>query len=220
MRIGGPLGCIFFLPTMKVNAMKKLLLAAVLGAALAPQAFAQGRNFEGFSVGVNANSSSVSTEATGTGVSGKFGDGSENFTLQAAYGVSMGGNGVFGLGGTYTLADFNAGNIASGGATVSLKGKDMYSLYVEPGFLVNPSTLVFAKAAYISMKGETSASGVTGGSENFDGLGYGAGVRMSFGKTAYWQFELTQSDYNAKSISGLNLKPSAFNRTIGIGFRF
>ena len=200
--------------------MKKILLAAVLGAALAPQAFAQGRNFEGFSVGVNASSSSVSTEATGTGVSGKFGDGSENFTLQAAYGVSMGGNGVLGLGGTYTLADFNAGNITSGATTTSLKGKDMYSLYVEPGFLVNPSTLVFAKAAYISMKGETSGSGVTGGSENFDGLGYGAGVRMSFGKTAFWQFELTQSDYNAKSISGLNLKPSSFNRTIGIGFRF
>ena len=200
--------------------MKKLFLAAVIGAALVPQAFAQGRNFEGFSVGINGSSSSVSTEATGTGVSGKFGDSSENFSLQAAYGVSMGGNGVLGVGGTYTLADFNAGNIASGSANVSLKGKDMYSLYVEPGFLVSPSTLIFAKAAYISMKGETSGSGVPAGSENFDGLGYGAGVRMSFGKTAFWQFELTQSDYNAKNISALSLKPSAFNRTIGIGFRF
>ena len=196
------------------------IIAAISGAALAPQAFAQGRNFEGFSVGINANSSSVSTEATGTGVSGKFGDGSENFTLQAAYGVSMGGNGVLGLGGTYTLADFNAGNISSGATAVTLKGKDMYSLYVEPGFLVSPSTLIFAKAAYLSMKGETSLVGGAGGSENFDGLGYGAGVRMSFGKTAFWQFELTQSDYNSKNVSALSLKPSSINRTIGVGFRF
>lgn len=201
--------------------MKKLfIVAAISGIALIPQAFAQSRNFEGFSVGLNATSSTVGTEATGTGVSGKFGDGSENFSLQAAYGVSMGGNGVLGLGGTYTLADFNAGKINTGSTTVSLKGKDMYSLYVEPGFLVNPSTLIFAKAAYISMKGETSGSGVTGGSENFDGLGYGAGVRMSFGKSAFWQFELTQSDYNSKNISALSLKPSAFHRTIGIGYRF
>ncbi len=201
--------------------MKKFfIIAAISSAALAPQAFAQGRNFEGFSVGINASSSSVSTEATGTGISGKFGDGSENFSLQAAYGVSMGGNGVLGLGGTYTLADFNAGNISSGATAVKLKGKDMYSLYVEPGFLVSPSTLIFAKAAYLSMKGETSLEGGTGGSENFDGLGYGAGIRMSFGKTAFWQFELTQSDYNSKNVSALSLKPSSFNRTIGVGFRF
>ncbi|MDH4479375.1 MAG: outer membrane beta-barrel protein [Rhodoferax sp.] len=201
--------------------MKAFLLAAVVSTAtLAPQAFAQGRNFEGFSVGANATSSSVGTDAKGLGVSDKFGDSSENFGLQAAYGFPMGSNGVLGLGGTYTLADFNAGNISSGSTAMKLKGKDMYSLYVEPGFLVNPSTLIFAKAAYISMKGETSIVGSTGGSENFDGLGYGAGVRMSFGKSAFWQFELTQSDYNAKTVSAINLKPSAFNRTIGVGFRF
>ena len=108
-----------------------------------------------------------------------------------------------------------AGSISGG----TFKGKDMYSLYVEPGFLVNGSTLVYAKAAYLSMKGEASDVGVTG-SENFDGLGYGAGVRVAFGKTFFWQFELTQSDYNAKSIYGLGFKPAVFNRTFGVGYRF
>lgn len=104
--------------------MKAFLLAAVVSTArLAPQAFAQGRNFEGFSVGANATSSSVGTDAKGLGVSDKFGDSSENFGLQAAYGFPMGSNGVLGLGGTYTLADFNAGNISSGSTAMKLKGQ-------------------------------------------------------------------------------------------------
>lgn len=197
--------------------MKKNLViaAALIGSTLSIQAFAQGKNFEGFSIGFNGTSASVSTEVTQTGVSNKYGDTSENFNLQAAYGVSMGGSGILGLGGTYNLADFNAGSISGG----NLKGKDMYSLYVEPGFLVNNSTLVYAKASYLSMKGQASLPS-TSGSENFDGLGYGAGVRLAFGKTAFWQIELTQSDYNSKSIDGIGFKPSAFNRTIGVGVRF
>ena len=197
--------------------MQKNLAAAIVlvGASLSLSALAQGRNFEGFSVALNGNSASVMTEVSQSGLSDKFGDTSQNFILQAAYGVSMGGSGVLGLGGTYTLADFNAGSVLGG----TFKGKDMYSLYVEPGFLVNSATMVYAKAAYLNMKGEASGTGVSG-SENFDGLGYGAGVRMAFGKTFFWQFELTQSDYNSKSIYGVGFKPAVFNRTIGVGYRF
>lgn len=197
--------------------MKKYIAITVFAAgfALSLQASAQGKNFEGFSIAVNGNSASVSTEASEGGLSEKFGDTSENFILQAAYGVSMGGNGILGLGGTYTLADFNAGSLRGG----SLKGKDMYSLYIEPGFMFNASTLVYAKASYLNMKGEVSFPGLSG-SENFDGLGYGAGVRVAFGKTAFWQIELTQSDYNSKSIDGVGFKPSALNRTVGVGYRF
>lgn len=197
--------------------MNKYIFIAIfsVGSALSLQASAQGKNFEGFSIVVNGNSASVSTEVSEAGVSEKFGDTSENFILQAAYGVSLGGSGVLGLGGTYTLADFNAGSLRGG----TVKGKDMYSLFVEPGFLFNTTTLVYAKASYLNMKGEILLPGLSG-SENFDGLGYGAGIRIAFGKTAFWQIELTQSDYNSKSVDGIGFKPSAFNRTIGVGYRF
>lgn len=198
---------------MKKNIAAVLFVTA--GATLGASVFAQSKSFEGFSVALNANSSSVTNELSAGGLSTKIGDTSENFTLQAAYSVPMGGSGVLGLGGTYALSDFNAGSLAGG----SFKGKDMYSLYVEPGVLVSNSTLVYAKAAYLNMKGEASGFGATA-SENLDGLGYGAGVRVAFGKAAFWQLEFTQSDYNSKSIYGVGFKPSSFNRTLGVGYRF
>jgi opacity protein-like surface antigen len=188
--------------------MKKNIVVAMLiaGSCISMSAFSQGKNFEGYSVALNASSSSSNTERNTAGLLENFGDSPQNFILQAAYGLPMGGSGVFGLGGTYTLADFNAGPI---------KGKDRYSLYLEPGLMANDSTLIYGKASYINMKGEVAA-----GSANFDGLGYGLGLRIAFGKTAFWQLEFTQSDYNSKNIAGITYKPTSFNRTLGIGYRF
>ncbi|MDH4481076.1 MAG: hypothetical protein QE279_00010 [Rhodoferax sp.] len=188
--------------------MKKSMLLAVLTVCTftGMSAFSQGKNFEEFSIALNANSSSTNTERNTSGLVENFGEDSQNFVLQAAYGLPMGGNGIFSYGGTYTLADFNVG---------ALKGRDRYSVYLEPGWMVDGTTLVYGKASYLNMKGESGT-----GSANFDGLGYGVGVRMAVGKTAFWQFELSQSDYNAKSISGVGYKPTSFNRTLGIGYRF
>ena len=188
--------------------MKKNIVVAALiaGSFVSISAFAQGKNFEGFSVALNANSASSNTERNTAGLIENFGDSPQNFILQAAYGVPMGSNGIFGMGGTYTLADFNAGPI---------KGKDRYSLYLEPGLMVDGSTLIYVKASYVNMKGEAAP-----GNANFDGLGYGAGLRMAFGKNTFWQLEFTQSDFNSKDIGGIGYKPTSFNRTLGIGYRF
>lgn len=188
--------------------MKKSRLLAVLmvGTVTSMSAFSQGENFEKFSIALSANSSSTNTERNTSGFVENFGDGSQNFILQAAYGLPMGGNGIFSYGGTYTPADFNVG---------ALKGKDRYSVYLEPGWMVDGTTLIYGKASYLNMNGESGTARA-----NFDGLGYGVGVRMAFGKTAFWQFELSQSDYSAQSISGVGYKPTSFNRTLGIGYRF
>ena len=128
---------------------KNIVVAALIaGSFVSISAFAQGKNFEGFSVAFNANSASSNTERNTAGLVENFGDSPQNFILQAAYGVSMGSSGIFGMGGTYTLADFNAGPI---------KGKDRYSLYLEPGLMVDGSTLIYVKSVLRQYEGRSSA---------------------------------------------------------------
>jgi outer membrane immunogenic protein len=199
--------------------MKKILTAAAIAALASTQALAQASNFTGFSAAANVNTSSANTEIRGGGVSGKTGDSSQNVTLQAAYGLAVGSNGVLGFGATYGLGDVKAGSFSAGGDRYDIKGKDMYSLYVEPGYAVSNSTLVYAKLAYLGMKGESSFNGATG-SDNFDGVGYGLGVRTLLDKNLFLQVEFKQSDYSEQTVNNVSYKPSGSTGTIGIGYRF
>lgn len=178
----------------------------------------QTKNFEGLSAALNYASSSTQTDLSLGPLSVNFGDLSEGANLQFGYGIPLGDNGVFGFGGTYTLNDFYAGSVPS--TSLRFVGKDMYSLYIEPGFKFNKSTLLYAKAAYLSVKGQLTEGGVDVGNQTINGLGYGAGLRMMFYKNQFLQFELTQSNYNSNTAYGISFKPSSLNRTVGIGFQF
>ena len=200
--------------------MKKILIATAVAATLAaPQVFAQANNFTGLSVGANVNLATTSTEFRGGGFSSKLGDTSQNASLQAAYGLALGNSGVLGFGGTYGLGDLKAGTVSGGGLSMDMKAKDMYSIYVEPGYAVNNSTLAYAKIAYLGMKGEASSGGATA-SESFNGVGYGAGIRTMLNKNLFLQVEFMQADYSEKTFSGVSYKPSASTGTIGIGYKF
>lgn len=193
--------------------MKKALIAAATVAALAsPQAFAQANNFTGFSVGLNANLVSASTEISGA--STKIGDTTQTASLEGAYGFAMGRSGALGVGLTYNLGDTKAGTISG----TDFKGKDMYSVYVAPGYVLNSDTWLYGKLAYQSMKGELS-SGI--GSATFDGYGYGAGARAMLSRNMYLQIEFMQAAYGEKTIgTTAKLKPSETHGSIGIGFKF
>lgn len=200
--------------------MKKILIATAVAAVLAaPQVFAQANNFTGFSVGANVNLATMSTELSEPGSSIKLGESSQNASLQAAYGLALGKSGVLGFGATVGLGDLKAGAIAGGGESVNLKAKNMYSIYIEPGYALTTSTLAYAKIAYLGMKGEASGGGATA-SENFNGVGYGAGIRTMLDKNLFLQVEFMQSNYSQKTVSGISLKPSASTGTIGIGYKF
>jgi outer membrane immunogenic protein len=196
--------------------MKKILIASAIVATLAaPQAFAQASNFSGFSLGLNANFVTSSTERTAGGATAKLGEGTQTASLQGAYGFDLGGSGALGLGLTYNLGDLKGGTTG----TSEFKGKDMYSVYIEPGYVLGSSTLLYGKLAYLGMKGEATTAGTTA-SENFDGVGYGAGARALLSRNLYLQIEFMQSDYNKKAISGTDYKPSGTTGAIGLGYRF
>lgn len=193
--------------------MKKALIATAAVAALAaPQAYAQASNFTGFSVGLNANLVSASTEISGASV--KIGDTTQTASLEGAYGFAMGRSGALGVGLTYNLGDMKAGTISG----TDFKGKDMYSVYVAPGYVLNNDTWLYGKLAYQAMKGELSG-GL--GSADFDGYGYGAGARAMLSRNMYLQIEFLQTAYGEKTIgTTAKFKPSATQGSVGIGFKF
>ena len=200
--------------------MKKVLIAAAIAATLmAPQAFAQANNFAGVSVGLNGNLATTATELSAPTGLVKFGESSQNASVQAAYGLVMGSIAVLNLGVTYNLGDLKGGLFTSAGNSFEMKGKDMYSFYIEPGVTLSNATLIYAKLAYLGVKGEITGSGITA-SENFDGVGYGAGIRAKLDRNLFLQVEFAQSNFNSKTIQGASLKPTASIGSIGIGYLF
>jgi opacity protein-like surface antigen len=200
--------------------MKKVLIATAIASTLfASHAFAQTSNFSGFSGALNLNVSSSSTELSGSGASFKLGENSQSVGLQVAYGFPTDSNFVFSVGGTYDLSDLTLAKLVSGSSNITIKGTNNYAIYLEPGYALSPSTLAYGKLAYLSMKAEVSGSG-TSGNQDFNGVGYGFGIRSMLTKNVFLQAEFMQSDYEKVSNSGLSIKPTATTGTVGIGYKF
>ncbi|MEB0133824.1 porin family protein [Actimicrobium sp. CCC2.4] len=199
--------------------MKKLLIAtAVAATCAAPQAFAQttqARNFEGFSAGINANYAKTRATARFGNQSGSSDDTSTNGSVQGAYGFALNDKFVMGVGATAGFGDLDAGSFNG----VSVKAKDMVSVYVEPGYKMTNSTLVYGKLSYQRMKGELSGAG-TSASDTFDGYGIGVGVRSMISNKFYVQAELSELDYGSESVRGIEIEPKQTVGTIGVGYKF
>lgn len=195
--------------------MKKLILsAAVASAFLAPQAFAQNKNFEGFSLGLSANFNSGKTEIPGespsessttAGIKGTYGWGFDksNFILSASV--------------AYDTGNIKMGTTSGGTSAV---GKGLTMVSVEPGFKASNDMLIYAKLGYATVKGELSAGGI--GSENYDGTNIGIGLRTMMNKNWSIDFEAQQINFKAKysSAAGYDIKPSATVFSIGANYHF
>jgi len=142
--------------------MKKLLIAsAIVAAFFAPQAFAQAKNFEGFSVtgalNVNNNKGEAVSAVDRT---------ESNLGVIAQYDLALGQSFVLGFGANLGLTDFNIASDA--------KLKNTVGVFVAPGFAVSNNTLVYGKIASVSAKVDFPSS-----SADISGLGYGIGDATS-----------------------------------------
>lgn len=181
-------------------------------------------SFEGFSAGLNVNFATASTKLSGAvgGAPISLGLGGQNSqfaSIQAAYGFAASNDMVISVGGTYSLGNVKAGSLTIGGANVNFKGKDIWTIYVEPGVKFGPSTLAYAKIAYSSMKGVYEEPGFSA-TEDLKGWGLGAGVRVMINKAVYWQTEFLQTKYDGTTARGISYKPDTTIGTIGLGMRF
>jgi len=193
--------------------MKKLFaLTAVVTALSSAQAFAQAKNFEGFSLGVDLESDSSSVDATGgTSTSGS----STGLGLQAQYTWPLSNNFLLGLGITANTGNRKAGTYANGNDAYS---KDRISFDLMPGIAVSDTVLIFAKASSISASA-TSSDGTS--TSSLQGLGYGLGFRALIDKNMFWQAGYDAVRFNDVTFSNgtvATFKGNIFS--LGFGYKF
>lgn len=188
-------------------------VAALCGALVAPQVFAQAGNFQGLSAGLGLNVADSTAEAVLPGLSNKGTDSDANFLLQLQYNIAVSEVLVLGFGGTANFGDLKAGSLTP---SQHVKIKDAYSLYVAPGYAFNNMWLGYGKLAYLSANTDT-----LGINTRFDGgYGVGFGVQALFGRNWFGQAEIMVNQYNDQSFLNESdrLKSNVFS--LSAGYRF
>jgi opacity protein-like surface antigen len=215
---------------------------ALLASVAATPALSQAKNFAGPSIAIGAGYNSLETPVKiveDTPSTLTFGGSKQNFNYLAdiSYGIEMNKDFVISLGATY---DFNKSEseILSGTdenddtATVKGKLKDHYSVYLQPTYLINSSTGIFAKASYNFAKASyTIALGADSLtiSDDVNGWGYGLGIKSFINNNLFIQAEgsLTKYDKTSKNLEGdsgtiydISSKPEVLSAIISIGYKF
>lgn len=204
--------------------MKKLLTAAaILGAFGASQAFAQVQSHTGFSLGANLALTSTNTEATVSGLNlNAAGQSSVGAAVQAAFSYAATDSVLLSVGATYSLADIDALSFSSSSGSGSLKLRNAYSVYVEPGYLVADKTIAFARLSYEAATMRAEASGSTALDKDIGGTGLGFGLRTLVSKNLYLQAEARRVVYNSARFAGdtTDFKTSMTVGSVGLGYKF
>ncbi len=205
--------------------MKKKLLAVCLAVATS-SVFAQASNFEGFSAGLSIGAVGVDTKVSSNDGYG-FNLGKSNVIpgIDLSYTQAIDSKMLVGVGVTYDLAKSKSGEI-TGDGTIGLEAKNHYSVYVQPQYLLNNTTAIFAKLGYHQMKGSISgdfASSFT--SEKYNGFGYGIGVKTFIDKNLFVQVEGQIVDFKQKSFDYgggevVSYKPKSSAGIVTLGYKF
>jgi opacity protein-like surface antigen len=226
---------------------------ALLATTAATPALSQSKNFAGPSIAIGGGYNSAKVNSTETVVdlgSGridilegdtatlKFGDNNFNALIDLSYGIPIDNNFVLSIGATYDLTDteveaFNSTDANGNTSSVKAKLKDHHSLYIQPTYLMNNNTGIFAKFGYHKAKGNLSFNDSTldpvSLSKNLDGWGYGIGAKTFINNNTYLQFEGSLVKYKSKSGDIINsdgdtfnesLKPEILSALISVGYKF
>ena len=200
--------------------MKKLLIAVTCAASTA--AFAQTQDFEGLSLGaaVELKSTTVKLSASGLEFSG-LGKQEAVGAISADYGIPFGGNSVLLIGGKYSLGDTVIGELKGSGDSVKLVEKNSVSVFIAPGVVVTPKTLVYGKLSYNRAQGHVSDSaGGSSDKETITGMGFGAGIRTEVSKNVFLNVEAGRINYSKKDLSGLSATTGTTYGSVGFSFKF
>jgi opacity protein-like surface antigen len=214
---------------------------AMLATTAATPALSQSKNFAGPSIaiggGYNSYNAKGNLEEVGAEVTSSIDAGKNNFVylVDLSYGFEADKNFIIGLGATYDFNKYEHTFISADDTVdeVSVKGKlkDHYSVYVQPTYLLNNSTGLFAKLSYNFAKNSvkiTENNDSITFSENLNGWGYGAGVKTLLNNNVYLQIEgsLVKYDKQSKTIVGdlddyvISSKPEVLTALISIGYKF
>ncbi len=201
---------------------------------LSSQAFAQAKNFEGFSVGLgvsnvharnnvsvfNSNTSDFSSDAIAPTL--EFG-----YTHALNEQFSLGVNVTYDLGNT-KLTSWGTDCGSSGcNSEAYIKSKNHYSVNIQPGYAIRKNVLVYGILGLhqirISQSFSDSFLNDSAYSKTFTGYGYGLGAQIAINKSLYVKAEVQQVNYqqkNSSNVDGDDLKPLTTLGIVGVGYRF
>lgn len=203
-------------------------LVAIAIAAASTGVLADG--FNGFYAGVGVGAVGADTKLNLGPFSATVGETTTVGVLDVGYSLPINST-KFGvaLGATYDLNETKSGELethglerrtARHGLKGELQGKDHYSVYVQPFYMLTQDSAVFAKIGYHSMKGELLLNGQSSESMNLNGVGVGLGARVFATKNIFIQAEAGWVDYGSKTKGEVDVKVRSTNGTISVGYSF
>ena len=197
----------------------KLLVVSIMTVA-ATGVFAQANNFEGFTAGINVSSVGATTTLKDEG-SADIGQQSVVPGIELGYNFAASKEIVLGLTATYDFANTKLGQIGDQDGNANLKGQNRMSINFKPGYVITPSTMIYATVGYNSMSGKLTenppGSTIT---QTFTGIGYGLGIAVMATKNVFVKAEVQQINFGSQNLDGTSLQPNLTLGTIGIGYKF
>lgn len=176
---------------------------------------ADAQNFQGLRVGGNLNMTGASTKVTNSSsTDGSFGANNVGGGLSLAYTQRISKKTVIGIGGTFSNSKFKSGTDS---ANTIIKGKNLWTAYVEPGVVVGEDTLIYAKAGYAGMKGTIDEFATE---HSLSGYMYGLGIRTMVDANVYMEVEALQYVFNSKTINSAIYDIKATQANVGLGYKF
>jgi opacity protein-like surface antigen len=209
------------------NKITKVCCAvALLATTAATPALSQSKNFAGPSIAVYTGYTGTDTKiVTVADVNINFGENDVTYGADLAYSFPVDNNFLISIGATYDFDKIKAGSAGLGffadGTDLKLSLKDHYSFYVEPAYAFNNSTALFAKLGYHQAKGSGSSDGVTV-SKNFEGWGYGFGIKTFLNNNVFIKAEASLVEYDKETFTEIvgSAKPETISGLISIGYKF
>jgi hypothetical protein len=168
-------------------------------------AHAQTAGFEGFNVGLGAAyvkpDISYTDSTNHVGKDYNWTDSDWVFQVDAAYHTAVNDKWLVGIGLTFDLNDTDAGTRSQYYGPVKATMKQHGSVYVQPTYVLDASSAVFAKVGYHSIKVETTGNQFNWTDDKFStqGFGYGIGYKRFISKNVYVQAEIQVVDYGSQS---------------------
>jgi outer membrane protein W len=216
-----------------MNKIVKLSAIALL--ATSTSLMAQTKSFEGASLGVQIGFAGGELDGSSTSSSGATGSGSVGKVtviggVDLSYGFAAGKDFVFGVGATYIPVKAKlgggSGTDSTSGTSINVEVKDHYTLYVQPTFVINPSSAFYLKAQYAHA--DLATNNLTTASNNLEGWGGGVGLKTMLSSNAFVQVEANYTEYdtvsgtktNTGGTSSAKADPKVAAALVTIGYKF
>jgi len=183
-----------------MNKILKLSAIALLASSVSAMAQKTGTSIAVFGAiagaEVSATGATSNNSGTGSGSVGKV-------TGIGGFDIGYNFNPNIAIGATYIPVDAKLGTGTVDGGSVSGKLKDHYTIYLEPAFVVNKDSSVYARIQYAHA--DLTLSGATG-SNKLEGWGAGVGLKTFLNANTFIRAEANYTEYD--KISGTNVTTS------------